>query len=546
MRLSRLLRRLNRPKMEWENLLRVGTNYAVGWRVTDAPDKWANRFLGFKSGHRSDVRGGTLVLSEAVFELVGNLSLDPSRTGIAGALSSGDTHANPRSVLYRSGSRIAQQTDVRWCPDILHKEPHSPLHTMGSAAERQATVQGIYQCQSLSNLDMDTLIVLDDFITVGDTLSEIGRAVHENNPSVKVIGLALGQHESTDWAQRKGLDVSNSHIPSAWDILWQTGEGTPALELRQKTRQARAEAQRKDEDKEALAEAQRQARAEKRKREIPDWEQAERAWDKDEICTVSVVDASDRGLKVHFGQVLECNISYSELQEFHKLEPKRQESLANQYVSEERTLHVRVLDFDPIKGLLWLSEKAATGELRKKEFLDSLEEGQTRDGVVTNLTHFGAFVNLGELDGLIHISELALHRVEHPSEVLKVDDVVTVKTISVDRERERIGLSLRQLLPDPWATVEDRYNVGDLVEVKITNIKDFGAFARPVNDQVDGLIHISELSLEHIERVKDAVRIGEIYEVKIINLNVRDRRMGLSIKQACLDWDIAPDASGAS
>ena len=323
------------------------------------------------------------------------------------------------------------------------------LHTMGSAAERQVAIQGIYQCQSLSHLEMETLIVLDDFITRGDTLSEIRRAVHENNPTVRVVGLALGQHESTDWAQRKSLDVSNSHIPSAWNILWQTGKRSQALEMRKKNRQARAEVQRKEEDKEALAEAQRQASAEKHKLETPDWEHAERAWDKDEICTASVVGANDRGLKVRFGQVLECNITFSELEEFHKLEPQRQESLTNQYVSEERTLHVRVLDFDPIKGFLWLSEKAATVDLRKKGFLDSLAEGQTLDGVVTNLTHFGAFVNLGELDGLIHISELALHRVEHPSEILKVDDVVKVKTISVDRERERIGLSLRQLLPDP-------------------------------------------------------------------------------------------------
>ena len=487
-----------------------------------------------------------MVLTEAVLELIGNLPLDPAKTGITPALSSRDTHAKPQSVLYQAGSRIAQQTEIQWCPDILNKKPHIPLHSLHSANERQTTVRGTYQCQPLFHLNMDALIVLDDFITRGDTLAEIRRAVHEYNPKVKVIGLALGKHEKTDWAQCKGLDVSNSHIPTAWNTLWQREEISQALKLRPKNRQAKAETQRRKEEKEALAEAQRQARAERHRREAPDWKQAERARDTDEICTVSVVGANARGLGVRFGQVLECNISFSDLEEFHELDRHGQERLAEQYVSEGRTLQVKVLNFDQSEGLLRLSERAALPELRRSSFLESLAEGETREGIVTNLTHFGAFINLGELDGLIHISELAQYRINHPSEVLRVGDLIKVKIISVDKERERIGLSLRQLLPDPWATVEDRYNAGDLVKAKITNIKDFGAFARLVDEQIEGLIHKSELSFEHVERVADVVGTGEIYEVKIINLNAREQRMGLSIKQAGLDWDIAPDSSGRS
>ena len=200
------------------NLRRCSSNcYAVGWRVISAPDKWAKRFLRFKDGHESDVRGGTLVLKEAVVELVENLSLDSARTGITPALSSSDIHANSQSVLYTVGRTIARDMGIRWCPKIMSKAPHDSFHLYRlSARERKATVHGIYRCQSLSHFNINALIVLDDFRTSGATLDEIRRAVNENNPKIKVIGLVLGKHS---WIRQ---DASNTHIPSSWNILWQT------------------------------------------------------------------------------------------------------------------------------------------------------------------------------------------------------------------------------------------------------------------------------------------------------------------------------------
>ena len=203
------------------NLRHCSSNcYAVGWRVTDAPDEWAKRFRRFKDGHESDVRGGALVLKEAVVELVENLSLDSARTGITPALSSNDIHANSQSVLYTVGRTIARNMGIRWCPKIMSKALHDSFHWMGlSKRERKDTVHRIYRCQSLSHFNINALIVLDDFRTSGATLNEIRRAVNANNPKIKVIGLVLGQHERISWTCK---DVSNTHIPPSWNTLWQT------------------------------------------------------------------------------------------------------------------------------------------------------------------------------------------------------------------------------------------------------------------------------------------------------------------------------------
>ncbi len=173
--------------------------------------------------------------------------------------------------------------------------------------------------------------------------------------------------------------------------------------------------------------------------------------------------------------------------------------------------------------------------------LKELEIGEIREGVVSSLANFGAFVNIGGADGLIHISELSWAKTNHPADVLNVGQQIQVKVISVEKERKRIGLSLRQLQPRPWDTLADRYREGDLVRAVITRIKDFGAFARLVGEPVEGLIHISEMSHEHVAQAQQVVTIGEEYEVKIIRLDIQRRRMGLSIKQADLDWAMAPE-----
>ena len=179
-------------------------------------------------------------------------------------------------------------------------------------------------------------------------------------------------------------------------------------------------------------------------------------------------------------------------------------------------------------------------------------EGQVYDGIISSIADFGAFVDLGGADGLIHLSELSWNRVNHPSEVVKVGDEVKVQILNVDQDRRRIGLSLRRLQPHPWDLVEEHYEVGQIVRGQITKLVNFGAFARLERDGIEGLIHISELSEQRVAHPKEVVSEGEELDLRVIRIDVERRRMGLSLKQALpqeeepeLDWQIAPSDASA-
>jgi len=180
-----------------------------------------------------------------------------------------------------------------------------------------------------------------------------------------------------------------------------------------------------------------------------------------------------------------------------------------------------------------MSEQAAQSEWRERkrsEVMDSLVEGQVVHGVVTSLANFGAFVDLGGTDGLIHISEMAWHRVRHPREVIQVGDEVDVYVLKLDRAHSRIGLSLRRLQPDPWSLVDTKYYIDQRVVGRITNITDFGAFAH-LEDGIEGLIHISELSDAEVNHPSEIVRRGEEYLLEIIKIEPERQRIGLSLKR---------------
>jgi small subunit ribosomal protein S1 len=182
---------------------------------------------------------------------------------------------------------------------------------------------------------------------------------------------------------------------------------------------------------------------------------------------------------------------------------------------------------------LILSERAANQESReamKDRLLTEISIGETRKGRVTSLADFGAFVNINGADGLVHLSELSWERVDHPSKMLKVGDEVEVKVISIDQERKRIGLSMRQLQKDPWDDHVTNYRVGQLVEGTITRLVKFGAFAR-LDEHIEGLIHISELGEDRIEHPKEAVQEGEKLTLRIIKIEPDKRRIGLSLRK---------------
>jgi small subunit ribosomal protein S1 len=199
-----------------------------------------------------------------------------------------------------------------------------------------------------------------------------------------------------------------------------------------------------------------------------------------------------------------------------------------------KSLQMKVLEVNRGRNRAIFSERQAVQEMRdeqKARLIEELTEGEIRMGKVTGISSFGAFVDLGGADGLIHISELSWGLVNSPDEVVKVGDELDVFVLRIDAENKKIALSLRRLQPEPWETIHERHAVGDVVQATITKLTNFGAFAR-VEDSVEGLVHISELSTRMITHPREVVREGEEVQVKILRIEPDRRRLGLSLKQA--------------
>ena len=196
-------------------------------------------------------------------------------------------------------------------------------------------------------------------------------------------------------------------------------------------------------------------------------------------------------------------------------------------------ISVRIIEVDKSRRRLICSERAAGSESRqsiKERVIDELEEGKAYTGRVTSLADFGAFVNINGADGLVHLSELSWDRIQHPNEILEVGQEVKVKVINIDREKKRIGLSLRALSDDPWRSRIEKFSVGQLVEGMITRLTKFGAFARLEGD-IEGLIHISEISETRIEHPKEVLKEGETVALRIIRIDPEQHRIGLSLRK---------------
>ena len=197
------------------------------------------------------------------------------------------------------------------------------------------------------------------------------------------------------------------------------------------------------------------------------------------------------------------------------------------------TLTVKVLEVNRSRNRAIFSERSALQEQRdeqKAELIQKLDEGEVRKGVVTGISNFGAFVDLGGADGLIHISEMSWSMVESPEDLVKVGEELDVYVLRIDRETMKIALSLRRLQPEPWETIFERYQVGDVVDAKVTKIANFGAFAR-LEDSIEGLIHITELTDAVITDPNEVVSEGQDIKVKILKIEMERKRLGLSLKQ---------------
>ncbi len=271
-----------------------------------------------------------------------------------------------------------------------------------------------------------------------------------------------------------------------------------------------------------------------------DWRDAEELLKSEQIFEAQVAGFNKGGLIVRVGKVRGF-VPATQLESTFrkKIEPTAGETGESDLSAlVGKKLHLKVIELDRERNRLILSERAAARELRKGQkdrLLTELKEGDIRTGTVTSVADFGVFVALGGVDGMIHLSELSWTKINHPSDLVKVGDQVQVQVLSVDRDRERIALSLKRLQPEPWTTVEERYKVGQLVQGKITKLASFGAFAR-LDDNIEGLIHISELADRRIQHPKEVVKEGDTVTLRVIRIDGARRRLGLSLKRATEEY----------
>jgi len=259
-----------------------------------------------------------------------------------------------------------------------------------------------------------------------------------------------------------------------------------------------------------------------------DWEEAVRLYETKERVDLEVIGCNRGGLLVQFGQI-QGFVPASQLIEL----PRELNSQARQMELTGRVgnkLCLRVIELDRSRNRLIFSERAAVYEQEARDILSSLNEGDVCSGRVTSLCGFGAFVDLGGVEGLIHISELSWGRVNHPVEVVQPGDDIEIYVMGVEPEQHRVALSLKRLKPDPWTLVDDRYEIGQIIEAEITNVVSFGAFAR-VDEGLEGLIHVSELAEGNFLHPRNVVNEGEWVKACILNIDSANHRLGLSLRQ---------------
>jgi small subunit ribosomal protein S1 len=266
-------------------------------------------------------------------------------------------------------------------------------------------------------------------------------------------------------------------------------------------------------------------------RQAKAWERAAELAESGQVWEGEVVGYNKGGLVMLFDEIRGF-IPASQVPGFpHGLGQEERLQRLSDRVGEK--MMVKVIEINRRNRRLILSATAAQRQWRKRQrerLLEELREGQVHKGVVSSLCSFGAFVDLGGADGLVHISELSWRRVRHPREVVSVGDEVEVYVLRLDHDRKRIGLSLKRLQPEPWALVEDKYELGQLVEGVVTNVVDFGAFAE-IEEGVEGLIHVSELTETKISHPREVVKKGDLLLLRIIRIDARRKRLGLSLKR---------------
>lgn len=261
-----------------------------------------------------------------------------------------------------------------------------------------------------------------------------------------------------------------------------------------------------------------------------DWPHIQELHGRDETVYLQVCGANRGGLLVE-GDGMQGFVPVSHLVDIdlESLEDKRELQLET-YVGQ--TLCLKVIECNPERGRVVLSQRAAlAGSGQRNRLFETLKAGETVRGIVTNVTNFGAFVDLGGVEGLLHVSELSWGRVHHPSDVVTVGTEIETMIINVDKGRLRVALSLKRIHSNPWETAEERYSPGQIVDATISGVVDFGAFAR-LEEGLDGLIHISAMELEeYADSHRDMIQEGQPVRVRVLHVDASRQRLGLGLVQ---------------
>jgi len=253
------------------------------------------------------------------------------------------------------------------------------------------------------------------------------------------------------------------------------------------------------------------------------WGDVEGKKERDEVVTGTVIEVVKGGLIVDIGLRGFLPASLVEMRRVRDLTP---------YIGQQ--VECRIIELDKNRNNVVLSRRAFLEQSQsasRTTFLNQLQKGQVRSGVISSIVNFGAFVDLGGVDGLVHVSELSWKHIDHPSEVVEVGDEVTVEVLEVDFERERVSLSLKATQEDPWQAFARTNSINQVVNGEVTKLVPFGAFIK-VFEGIEGLVHISELAERHVEIPEQVVQVGDKLFVKIIDIDLERRRISLSLKQA--------------
>jgi len=354
---------------------------------------------------------------------------------------------------------------------------------------------------SLEEVMGDTIIEFDDGDVVEGVVVKIDR---------DEVLLDIG-FKSEGVIPARELSIRNDAHP---DEIVQLGEHVEALVLQKEDKEGR------------LVLSKKRAQYERA------WSTIEKLKETDQVVKGPVIEVVKGGLIVDIGLRGFLPASLVELRRVRELQP---------YVG--RVIDAKIIELDRNRNNVVLSRRAWLEEAQKEQrgdFLANLKPGERRRGVVSSVVNFGAFVDLGGMDGLVHVSELSWKHVDHPSSVVQVGDEIEVEVLDVDLNKERISLSLKATQADPWQEFADTHQVGQLVYGRITKLVPFGAFVQ-VGDGIEGLVHISEMAAHHVDLPEQVVSPGEELWVKIIDIDLQRRRISLSIKQAAEGGEVSEE-----